>query len=309
MSSPDFFSLRLPATSANLGAAFDTAAVALDLHLSLSAIPSESFSIHATGLDVAQCTRLEGNLILDTYGDLLRREGRAIVPLAITMDNQIPLGMGCGSSAAGRLAAITMANHFGHFGWKSDQVLAEACALEGHPDNAAACWLGGLTLASEPQGMVHAAHVPVPEDWRAIVVSPGEPLATSHARAVLPSHYARADTVANIQAAALLGIAFAQGRGDLLRPAMQDRIHQPFRAEMCTLLPLLLPLAGSNGILGAALSGAGPSVLIILSGAGDVEPATAAIHHAIGQRCKVELRQVAFENSGAVHTWNSQPPQ
>ncbi len=80
---------------------------------------------------------------------------------------------------------------------------------------------------------------------------------------MLPATYSRADAVANIQATALLVSAFAQGRGDLLRAAMHDRIHQPYRMEACPLLPLLLPLAGTSGILGVALSGAGPSVLLI----------------------------------------------
>ena len=261
--------LRLPATSANLGAAFDTAAVALDFYLEIEAETAESFSITATGRDVAQCSQLEGNLILETYRALLTRENRPIVPLAIQMKNGIALGMGCGSSAAGRLAAIALAAHFGELGWTGDEILAEACAEEGHPDNAAACWLGGLVVAScEDQGgknIVHAARVEPPAEWRAMIVSPSDPLATSKARAVLPDMYSRADAVANVQAASLLAIAFAQGRGDLLRPALDDRIHQPYRAAICPLLPKLLPLAGSGGILGVALSGAGPSVLLILS--------------------------------------------
>jgi len=80
----------------------------------------------------------------------------------------------------------------------------------------------------------------------------------------LPENYSREDVVANLQRATLLSIAFAQGRGELLRAAMQDRIHQPYRQEICPLLPLLLPLAGQNGILGVALSGAGPAVLLLI---------------------------------------------
>ena len=101
-------------------------------------------------------------------------------------------------------------------------------------------------------------------EWRAIVVLPAEPLATSKARAVLPASYTLADVVVNIQSASLLGLAFAQARADLLRMAMRDRIHQPYRAAICPLLPLLLPLAGQHGILGAALSGAGPAMLVIV---------------------------------------------
>ena len=176
----------MPATSANLGAAFDCAAVALNLHLEIEAELADSFSISAAGRDAEQCSRVEGNLILDTYGDLLRREGRAVQPLAMQVKNEIPLGMGCGSSAAGRVAAIVMASHFGELGWSSERVLNEACALEGHPDNAAACWLGGFVVAAGDGGRVQVARVEPSSAWEAIVVMPGLPVATSRARAVLP---------------------------------------------------------------------------------------------------------------------------
>ena len=297
------FRLRLPATSANLGAAFDTAAVALSFHLTVEAEESERFSIVATGRDVELCSRLDDNLILETYRRLLEREGRKAVPLAMKMDNQIPLGMGCGSSAAGRLAAVALAVHFGGLGWTGDQILAEACALEGHPDNAAACWLGGMVVAACEDRVVHFARVEPPADWRVMVVSPRDPLATSHARAVLPNRYSRADAVANIQAASLLGLAFAQGRGDLLRVAMADRIHQPYRAAMCPLLPLLLPLAGQEGILGVALSGAGPSVLLILSGGEAVPGATIAVAEALAGQAEVEVANVEFERLGGLESF------
>lgn len=298
------FRLRLPATSANLGAAFDTGAVALGFHLEVAAEAASEFSISATGRNADLCARLDDNLILETYRGLLAREGRPAVPLAITMHNEIPLGMGCGSSAAGRLAAIALSVHFGGLGWSGEQVLAEACAQEGHPDNAGACWLGGLVVAACEGELVHAARVEPPSGWRAMVVMPGDPLATSKARAVLPSEYSRADAVVNIQAAALLGLAFAQGRGDLLRPAMVDRIHQPYRSEMCPLLPKLLPLAGRDGVLGVALSGAGPSVLLILEGDEAVPGATAAVREALGlEGDRVEILSVGFESKGGQNSF------
>ncbi|MGA8041598.1 MAG: homoserine kinase [Terracidiphilus sp.] len=291
--------LKLPATSANLGPGFDAAAVALDFFLDIEAEPAAEFSIQATGRDAERCARIENNLILGIYERLLREHGKPITPLAIRMHNEIPLGMGCGSSAAGRLAAIVLAVHFGQLGWTSAQVLEEACALEGHPDNAASCWLGGFITAAAEGRAVHFARVVPPAVWRALVVLPADPLATSTARAVLPDTYARADAVANVQAALLLGLAFAQGRGDLLRMAMRDRFHQPYRAAMCPLLPPLLPLAGSHGILGVALSGAGPAVLVILDGDASLGPATAAILHALQGHPQPELKLCSFQIEGA----------
>ena len=151
--------LRLPATSANLGSGFDAVAVALDFHLEVEAHPAKEFSITATGRDAERCSQLEDNLILGIYQRLLEENKRAVVPLAMRMKNEIPLGMGCGSSAAGRLAAIALAVHFGELGWSDEGILEEASALEGHPDNAAACWLGGFVSAAARGRKVYAARV------------------------------------------------------------------------------------------------------------------------------------------------------
>lgn len=296
--SPGPLRLRLPATSANLGPGFDAAAVALDFHLEIEAEASDEFSIAATGYDAERCARTEDNLILEIYKGLLTSHNLAMIPLAIRMKNGIPLGMGCGSSAAGRLAAIALANHFGQLGWSSEQILEEACVLEGHPDNAAACWLGGFVAAANEGRKVLVARVVPPAEWRAIVVLPSEPLATSKARAVLPESYDRGDVVINIQSAALLGLAFSQGRGDLLSIAMNDRIHQPYRAPICPLLPRLLPLARSHGILGAALSGAGPAVLVIVESDSSLPQASLAIMNAVKDLPEPSLRACCFSSQG-----------
>lgn len=280
------FHLRLPASSANLGPGFDTAAIALNLHLDIHAEPAQKFSIVATGRNADICSRVENNLTLDSYANTLRENGKEIQPLHLTIHNEIPLGMGCGSSAAARLAGIVLAVHFGALEWGRDTILNVACMLEGHPDNAVACWLGGMTVATmSGEGaatQVHAVRFPIPPDWVVLIVMPMHPLATSVARAVLPKTYTRQDGLWNVQHVALLVAAFSQGRGDLLRVAMQDFFHQPYRAEMCPMLPKIAPLAGQNGILGVALSGAGPSVLLIVDRAAD----RASIDDLIRERVK-----------------------
>jgi homoserine kinase len=291
--------LRLPATSANLGPGFDAVAVALDFYLEIDAEPAAEFSIAASGRDAERCARLEDNLILEAYKTLLRDQHREMVPLAIRMENGIPLGMGCGSSAAGRLAAIALANHFGRLEWDSDRILEEAYALEGHPDNVAACWLGGYVAAVCDGKKVHAVRVEPPEEWRAIVAFPAEPLSTSKARAMLPASYPLEDIVANLQAAATLGLAFAQGRGDLLRIAMSDRIHQPYRAPYCPLLAALSPLVGQDGILGVALSGAGPAVLVIVEQEARLTGASEAIRKVLTGQTSAELVNCPFSKMGA----------
>lgn len=287
--------LRLPATSANLGSGFDAAAVALDFHLEIEAAPAEEFSIDATGRDAARCAQLEDNLVLSVYQRLLAENGKAIVPLALRMMNQIPLGMGCGSSAAGRLAGIALAVHFGELDWSTQQIVETATALEGHPDNVAACWLGGFAACASQNTALQIARVEPSSEWRAIVVLPRAPLATSKARAVLPDAYSRADVVSNIQSASILGLAFAQARGDLLQAAMQDRIHQPYRIPMCPLLSPLLAIAGQHPILGVALSGAGPAVLAVVASEAEVPVACQAIRDAAAGVEDPELLVCRFE--------------
>jgi homoserine kinase len=267
------FSLALPATSANLGPAFDTAALAWNRWLRVEATVSPDWSIQASGREAELCAKRDDHLILSVYQQLLARHGRSAPPLALTLANEIPIGKGCGSSAAARLAGVALASHFGGLGWTAQRVFEEAVRSEGHPDNVAACWWGGLVVAqSAPDaGTVRWLSVPAGHSWELLWAVPPQPLATAEARRVLPAQYSRADVVANLQNTALLLQAWQQGREDLLIHAMQDRLHQPYRAALCPLLPALQPLAGRHGILGCALSGAGPSVLLITRSAKGAE--------------------------------------
>src|SRR5579863_7726931 len=257
--------IALPATSANLGPAFDAAALAMDFYITIDARPAEKFSINATGRDSEICGKLEDHLILETYRDVLRTAGKAIMPLTLRIDNDIPIGKGCGSSAAARLAGIAMANYFAKLHWKDARIIGEASRREHHPDNASACWMGGLTVArisSENEAQV-ACFQPKGK-WPLLLAVPEQSLSTEAARRALPAQYSRADAVTNIQNSMLLLAAFVQGRHDLLSAAVDDRVHQPYRAPLCPLLSCLQQLRGRAGILGAVLSGAGPSVLIFL---------------------------------------------
>jgi homoserine kinase len=260
--------LRLPATSANLGPGFDALGLAMALYLTIDAIPAEGFYIAATGRNADLCANLEDNLILTTYIDVLANAGILAPGLHFQLHNEIPLGMGCGSSAAALLAGVLLANHFGSLHWTTQQILEEACRREGHPDNVAACYLGGMTASALTKDGLVTATFGQNLTWNLLLALPAVSLSTKKARAMLPAHYSREDVVANIQATALLVAAFAQGRGDLLRTAMQDRIHQPYRLQACPLLPQLRPLTENPAILGVALSGAGPSVLLITGSSG-----------------------------------------
>jgi homoserine kinase len=293
--------LTLPATSANLGPAFDAAALALNLYITIDARPSRAFSIAATGRDREICGAVENHLILVTYREILHSSGRKVIPLALRIKNEIPIGKGCGSSAAARLAGIALANHFGRLRWNDAHIIGEASHREHHPDNASACWMGGLTIArmcGEREAQV--VSIPPKGKWPLLLAIPEQVLSTEEARRVLPSQYSRADTVSNIQNSMLLLAAFVQGRHDLLAAALQDRIHQPYRAPLCPLLTAIQELTGNHGIAGAALSGAGPSVLVFLDPLSKVEAAKKVIaSHLLRAGLRAELLPTSIARRGA----------
>jgi homoserine kinase len=294
--------LVLPATSANLGPAFDAAALAFAMFLKVRALAADEFSITATGRDPEICGRVENHLILTTYREVLQEAGKAVQALSLKIDNQIPIGKGCGSSAAARLAGIALAVHFGKLRWTDSRIVGEASRREHHPDNAAACWMGGLAVArmsGESEAQVTSV---IPKGkWPLLLAIPDEALPTEEARRVLPAQYSRADAVVNVQNSMLLLAAFVQGRRDLLASALDDRMHQPYRAALCPLLPALQKLAADTpGVLGAVLSGAGPSVLIFLDEKVGAERARAKVRNYLqARRLKAELVPTAITKQGA----------
>ena len=200
---------------------------------------------------------------------MLEAAGHTPTPLSLRINNEIPIGKGCGSSAAARLAGIALAVHFGRLRWTDAEIVGEASRREHHPDNASACWMGGLTVArmsgpTEAAAEADVACIRPKGKWPLLLAVPEQSLPTEEARRVLPPQYSRADAVLNVQNSMLLLAAFTQGRPDLLSAALDDRIHQPYRAALCPLLPCMQELTGTEGILGAVLSGAGPSVLMFL---------------------------------------------
>ena len=294
--------ISLPATSANLGPGFDSVGLALSMRLTIEAHTGPGFQIQATGRDAERCGGLDDNLILETYREVLQQAGGRVAPLHLKLHNEIPLGMGCGSSAAALLAGVALADHFGGLGLTDAGIVAEACRREGHPDNVTACWYGGFTVAAASEESVQVATFgqrfvqnPVrsfaqslaqisgsTRMWEMLLAMPSTSLATRQARALLPESYSKADAIFNVQRAALLVAAFAQGRLDLLGTAMQDRMHQPYRQEACPLLKTMLPLMREREIAGVALSSAGPSVLVFLSEHATLLEAESLIQRSVG---------------------------
>ena len=271
-----------------------------------------NFPSTRAGRNADLCGKTPNNLIIDTYTKLLEREGKPVTPLAIQLDNDIPLGMGCGSSAAAVVASVAMASAFGALDWDSDRIVSEASAAEGHPDNVAACWYGGVVLArsplvTKPGGVPAISVVPIPVavEWPLLLAIPENPLATSEARRVLPRLYSRVDLIHNVQSAMLLVLAFSQGRGEWLTEALSDRVHHPYRAQLCPLLPALSAMSGSEGVNGVALSGAGPSVLMFLREDVDRDEVNARVTAYLADKgLTAELRFTTISSVGAKDTFS-----
>jgi homoserine kinase len=309
--SADPIDFALPGTSANLGPAFDSAAIALKLHLRVAARVADRFSIQATGRDAETCESRENNLLVDTYFEVLDLDGVARVPLSIRIENEIPIGKGCGSSAAALLGGILLATHFGGLDWDNGKILAEAAKRERHADNVAACWLGGLVICSENlagtdgyPGPALTSFKITPQAWPILLIVPEETLPTSKSRNVLPDKYSRSDVVTNIQNSMFLIAAFAQSRPDLLRVAMRDKMHEAYREPLCPLLSALRPLSETPGVAGMALSGAGPSVLLVLQPDANQEQIERRIRQQLSlQKISAEVIHSQIEDQGTASSF------
>jgi homoserine kinase len=256
------YRLCVPASSANLGPGFDALGLALDLHLVCTFERSDKLFITANGVDAHEIPEDSSNLIWQTALRVAQDEKAELSPVRLEISNNIPIGKGLGSSAAALTAGVVIAGKLLELSWSRHQILNEAARIEGHPDNVSACVLGAVVATSmEPDGQTHAVRIELPANYGVATVVPDFVLSTSKARAVLPETYSRRDAVFNIQHSALLIAALCTGSTESFSAALQDRMHQPFRAALIPGFREMLELRES-GLLGCALSGAGPSVLV-----------------------------------------------
>ncbi len=254
--------VRVPASSANLGPGFDALGLAIGVYLDCRFRASERLSITATGRDAECISTAEDNLIWQTALSVAADVRMSMPLVELQIQNQIPIGKGLGSSAAALTAGVVIADCLLNLGWRPLRVLDEAARLEGHPDNVAACVLGSIVASAiDSGGAVRAVRLELPQRFGIALVVPDFDLPTSEARAVLPSCYSREDAVFNVQRSALLIAALAAGSTSAFPAALEDRFHQPYRIPLVPGLGDILKLR-APGLLGCALSGAGPTILV-----------------------------------------------
>jgi len=257
-----WYCVGVPASSANLGAGFDALGLALELYLTCRFRQGEQLMVHAEGRDAGQIPESSDNLIWQTAVTVAENHGMKMPPIELYIQNDIPIGKGLGSSAAALTAGVVIADLLLDLRWKPPRILDEAARLEGHPDNVAPCTLGSIVASAiDSGGVTRAVRLDLPRRFGIGIVVPDFELATSKARAVLPASYTKADAVFNVQRAALLIAALAAGDAHAFPTCLEDRFHQPYREALIPGLHDILRLR-APGLLGCALSGAGPSILV-----------------------------------------------
>jgi homoserine kinase len=259
-------SVRVPATGANLGCLFDCGGIAFSLYLDIRVTPraDREIVVHYRGVNADRISVGPDNLIARTISETLRGWGKTR-GFELEIDNQIPVGAGVGSSAAAIVGALAASFRIADRTLFDEEIVSLATQCEGHPDNVAAAWHGGFTVAVEAGGRVLSYSCPVPEPLGLVLVVPDYALPTEEARKVLPPNYTRADAVHNLQRAAVLTAQMFSGKAELHRCFFDDRWHQSFRSHLVPGLPEVLALKHPE-LLGICLSGAGPSLLAFTRG-------------------------------------------
>jgi homoserine kinase len=253
-------SFRVPAGTSNLGAGFDTLGLALEIYLRVRIELSSKREIVALGLDAAEIPTTADNLIVRVANRVATLRNRELPPFRMTIANEIPLARGLGSSAAAIIAGITCYELLAQDRLSEAEIFRYAFEFESHPDNLSPALRGGLVAACQgPESEVFIANLSVAPGVKCVLVIPEFEVSTEKARAVLPQQYTRKDAVYNIQRSALIVGALTTGNWPLLREAMNDRIHQPYRASLIPGFEEILALR-TPGMYGLALSGAGPTI-------------------------------------------------
>lgn len=254
--------VRVPATIANLGPAFDALGVAVGLYNTVSVELSSEPSVTVSGYGEDGLPRDATNLVYQAATAVAQRAGRR-ASFRVQCRNDIPPGRGLGSSAAAIVGGAMAANEALGRPVTRDDLLDLVWHMEGHPDNVAASLLGGVVLTVATNGTLRWTQI-IPA-WKAalVVAIPEFSVATAQARAVLPQRVPLADAVANVSRTAWLVTAMLTGRPELLATAMEDRLHQPYRRELVPGMEDAFAAARQAGAYAAALCGSGPSVLAV----------------------------------------------
>lgn len=252
----------VPASTANLGPGFDSIGMALNLFMTIRVEAADEPRIVLHGEALSRLPANGDNLILQVMNRCFAERGRRLPPLHVHMWSDIPLTRGLGSSAAAVAAGLKAANALLGEAFSDDELLQLGTSWEGHPDNIGASLYGGVVIGTWDGERATVVQVPAPS-LDAVVAVPEYELSTERARRVLPERISFSDAVLASSRANVLTAALIQERWDLLEVAMRDLFHHPYRAPLIPGMEELFSAAPRHGILGIALSGAGPTLLAL----------------------------------------------
>lgn len=263
--------VRVPGSSANVGPGFDALALAYQLYCTLEFNLLETNDrsvplITLKGVLGQGLPKDQNNLIYQVLSNLWQNDPDLLQRIRVTIESQIPLGKGVGSSAAAITGAVWAGLALTGRAPDESAVLQEAARLEGHADNAAASLLGGLVVSARSnskRGMT-TQKVSWPEDWCTVVSVPPYVLSTKKSRAALPKQISHADAVGNVQKVALLLAAVHNKDEEAMKEALHDRLHEPYRMSLVPELAVLRKELSDLPVMGCVLSGAGSSVLTVV---------------------------------------------
>lgn len=295
--------VKVPATTANIGSGFDCLGAALTLHnqFRFSVSSGESLRILATGSEADRVSTDASNLVYQSFIKLYDHLGKTppAVQIEITMD--VPLARGLGSSATAIVAGLVGANCLAGSPLSQEEIMQLAIALEGHPDNVVPALMGGCRLAASGiDRSWEICDVPWDQSVVPIVAIPNFELSTAEARRVLPTHYTRADAIFNASHLGLLLRGLETGRSDWLRSALQDRIHQPYRQALIQGYESVQLASLAAGAHGMVISGAGPT-LLALTDLASAEAVKAAMSLAWAkQGVDVRVESLKVDTQGAI---------
>ena len=253
-------SVRVPATSANLGPGYDAVGLALSLGTSIALDRSQHPEVEVSGTGEDLIPRGPEHPAYRAARFVAEVIGEPDIHFRLVQENHIPPTRGLGGSAAALVGGAVAANEL--FGGQiaAPDLLNIVCELDGHPDNAAPALLGGLVIGTLTPTGISAVRLE-PKDLAVAVAVPDFAVSTTAARRALPEHVPHRDAVFNVGRSGLLLGALATGEYGLLRVAMQDKLHQPYRAHLVPGLEGVIDAALAHGAHGACLSGSGPTVL------------------------------------------------
>ena len=254
--------IRIPATSANLGAGFDALGLALNYYNYIEIEEHDGVDISAS--DGADIPTDESNLIYQSAKSLFDICGKSFKGLKIIQENNIPMTRGLGSSSACIIGGLVGANHLMGNPLTLDELVNLSAQIEGHPDNTAPALLGGIVTAVFDGKCVHWVKQEVFTSLKFAVIIPDFELSTEKARGCLPKEVSHKDAVYNLSRAALFSASLLTGKYENLKTAVDDRLHQPYRINLIPYAGEVFDIAYTLGAYAVYISGAGPSIMAVI---------------------------------------------